>query len=299
MKRLALSTLTLLLLTILAISAIPLPIVDAYNFSLNYAPNRRQWFDSVYEEEVTNYVAEYVAQRFAWYGYWQYYANYYIDAEVWDYDDLYDVESSWEVENVAVFTKGHTYGESCGAGLPHRGHMAHTAYTYAMDRDISDWTQGKTQLAMIWHCGTAQAYTQWGSNWCWYCNDYYTLPMAYTKYNGMSIDGYYDPSTWAPYCFLGFYGYSQQFLSNWGLDNPWYYYHFVAYFYMMLVENQYPINDAIDQACFASSGDWWPWHWISQGRWFDPDGEGSGFIPEWTQMKILGNGAMHYPGYPW
>jgi len=298
MKRLTLSIIILLLLAILSASIVQLPIVKAYNYSLNYAPNCRQWFETVYEEEVTNYVVEYIAQQFAYYGYWQYYADYYIDAESGDYDNLYGIESNPNVENIAVFTKGHTYGQSCAGGTPHRAHMAHTPYSYVFDRDVSDWTQGKTQLAVIWHCGTAQAYTQYGSNYCNYCGDYYTFPMTYTKYNGMSIDGYDNPSTGAPYAFLGFYGYSQQFLSDWWLDGEWYYYPFVAYFYMMLVQNQFTINDAIDQACFESSGDWWPWHGISQYQYFDPDGQG-GLDPAWTQMKILGNGDMHYPGYPW
>jgi hypothetical protein len=178
--------------------------------------------------------------------------------------------------------------------------MAHSEGFTVWDREISGCTQGKTQLAVIWHCGTAQEYQQWANTYCAQCGAYHTLPMAYTKYNGMSMNGYSDPSWWAPYAFIGFIGYSPQFLSNWGLQGPWYYYHFVAYYYMMLVQNQFTVKDALDQACFASGGVPFPFHWIGQfkSNW-TPNPDDPRFLRADTQMKVLGNGDMHYPGYPW
>lgn len=304
MKR---KTLALLLLSLLiGLVAQLTPVQATYHYSFSYAPNNRQWFDSVYEEEVTNYTVQWIAWQFATYGRLLYYSSYYIDAQPVDY--IYPIgiaEHNSNIDHIALFTKGHTYqGPPYVHQKPHWAHMCHTTGNYVWDLQIAALATGKTKLAVVWHCGTAQSYIQWSSMICDTCGKYYSWPMAYTKYNGMSEDGYNNPSTWAPYAFIGFWGYSEQFLSNNGLDYPWYYYHFVAYFYQMLVQIQFPINDAIDQACFESSGDWWPLHWLSQYKaGWDPDGPNggpNGNLPPWdTQGKILGNGDAHYPGYPW
>jgi hypothetical protein len=148
--------------------------------------------DHAGERGVTNQVVEYIAQRFAWYGYWYYVGEYYIDAQTSHYTTgIWNAEHDYAVDYVAFFSKGHTYGfptpERCVR--PHRALMARTPYTHIWDREIGDITIGKTHLAVIWHCGTAQAYERYLSMICETCGKYYSFPMAFTTLSRISMVG--------------------------------------------------------------------------------------------------------------
>jgi hypothetical protein len=273
--------------------------VKAWNYSLSYAPNRHEngVDDSPYEEQVTNDVVDFIDSLFITYG-WHYDANYYTDASLSDF--LYGLSLTEYYTNVAFFTKGHILQYDCPGSTTHYGLMMHESDDFLNDTNISDYTNGNIKLAVIWHCGTAQGYTQYGDNYCTYCDNYYTMPMAFTKDNVLSPDGYGDPD-WGPYTFLGFHGYSPQFLSNWGLNNPWYYYHFISNIYFLLIWGAYPytFNEALDATCLASGGVYFPDHWFGEVKPdFDPDDEGP--LPACnTTTNIYGNGDNYYPGFCW
>jgi hypothetical protein len=293
---------TFVLLFIILFPSIARVQATNYNYSLSYAPNHHvdDLDNDPYEAEVTNDVVEYIDNLFTTYGLLQYLGDHYTDASPSDYTyGLFVAEASSNIENVAFFSKGHICQYTCAGNTVHYALIAHGNNEFVNDTVISDYTGGKIKLAVIWHCGTAQGYTQYDDMYCTSCGSYYSMPMAFTKNNGMSMDGYDYPNWGSPYVFLGFEGYSPQFLSNWGLNEPWYYYHVAANIYYMLVWAEFNFNDAVDQTCYESSGDWFPYHWFGEfhQNW-DPDGEGF-LTPCDTQTKILGNGEANYPGYPW
>jgi hypothetical protein len=267
--------------------------VNASNAGLIYAPNYNvDELDDYWEEGNTTAVCNYIYDLFDTYGENYYWFGVDCTANYYEYyADAFYVDTYYD--NVAFFTKGHASGYSHGA-LNHH---------FLMDRlgeMVQDNVYGQYvdevdyQVVFIWHCGTAQDYVPNTSMFCSTCNGYVSFPMALTKDNSLSLDGF--NSTTGNHVFVGFHGYSPQFLSNWGLTGAYQYFHFVSLVYLRLLQYQDTIHEAINYASNTCSGEYYPESWLAEHKIdFDPDGEG--FLPAYsTWMEIFGNGNLGVPG---
>lgn len=282
----------LLLVNLLLIVASPFINTAKADVSFSYAPNYHQWFDLPGEEDrscdVVWYI-DYLFEYYAGYGWTDYFT--YGSAVEWQYESNAQW-AEWYWNSIAFFSKGHASSGYCPDNVEHHYFFDHNGNP-VYDKNYGWYTyNGKHYLVFIWHCGTVEDYTPNTDMYCDYCSGYASLPMAFTKDNDMNLDGYASPNS--DHVFIGFRGYSMQFLSSYGLYYPYQYYHFCSLFYRNLVMYGQCVNEALDNACLESDGNTFGYSWVGTEHWIDPDGEDP--LPYYyTQMKVLGAGNMGYP----
>ncbi len=271
---------------------------EASNANLVYAPNYHvDGLDLTGEEGNTTAVCQYINNLFINYG-WNYgWEGIWTDwsAVEWRYlNNALNAELYYD--KVALFTKGHSSYMVCYQGGPHH-HFLMTNQYNVNDRNYGWYTYNlKHAFAFIWHCGTAEDYVPGTSMICTSCGGYSSFPMAIFRDNTLSLDGYNSQT--GSRVFLGFQGYSPQFLANNGLLPNFQYFHFCSLIYMNLVQNHYTTRNSLREASYTAFGTYdFPSTWVGQFKddW-DPDGGGP-LVPYDSQMKVFGNGGLGIPEY--
>jgi hypothetical protein len=293
MRKNSIAICALLLLNLLLFS---MPEATAGNASLTYAPNVF-WSgldEPVMEEGNTTLICQTIYNFFCNYGYnyeWvtldynTVYYEYYSDA--FYADEYYD--------KVAFFSKGHAAEYNCSGGNTHRYIIDH--YNDSVTDQLYGWytDHGNYQLVFIWHCGSTEDYPD-DAGYCSYCGGYYTFPLALTHSDDMTEDGYTNPTYGDQYhVFIGFDGWSIQFVENYGLYSGYYYYHYCYWIYKRLVQDHWSVIDALSDVSYLMNGtSVFTNSWMGISKTWDPPGP----LPAYnSQMRVLGNGDLGIPEY--
>jgi hypothetical protein len=264
-----------------------------YHDALMYAPNYYvEGLDDLSEEDITSEVCVYIGDKFM-----TYCQDYNVEVEyVANYYEYYSdaFYANYYYDDVTFFSKGHAAGYTHGSLVHH--YLMDKLGEMVQDTVYGEYVGIPYPLVFIWHCGTAEDYVPNTNMFCSTCNGYATFPMALIQDNTLSLDGWNSTSGSA--VFVGFQGYSPQFLSSWGLDSPYMYFHFVCLVYDRLAQNHESMNEALDYASLTCSEVNYPNSWIATHKDdFDPDFEGELLQPYPTWMEIIGYGGTHLPGY--
>jgi hypothetical protein len=285
----------LLLLSLFTTLLLPLSVrtTEASNASLSYAPNYAIiGLDVEGEAENSTLVVNYIKELFDNYTYYGWNGNWsgnIVTPALYKYNagfaELY-------FDNIALFSKGHASMSECAGGFNQSYIMTQTTHLYDWDYGSSAGSQAH-ELVVLWHCGTAMNYAPYTNMYCQSCQGDVSFPMAFTKDNTISLDGY--NSTTGNRVFIGFEGWSPQFLSTEGLSTNCSYYHYCAVLYQFLVEERCTVKEALDattdyvcdQKNFGES-------YIANPHYKNPFPENPEFNMS-SRMRIYGNGNFGIP----
>ncbi|MCW4034323.1 MAG: hypothetical protein NWF03_03050 [Candidatus Bathyarchaeota archaeon] len=291
-KRVTLIISVILFLNLLSIfvpQAIVGKTVNASNASYIYAPNleiTNPPIDADGEIELTSAVAEYIRSVFA--NYRGYYDEIRKDVDQDAIAGRY-TSNAFAVQQMhdyaTVFSKGHAADGYFGHPVKH--HYLRDHYDNPMiDNSLLPYTGGgEHHFVVIWHCDTATPYP---GEYCSTCGSYTGLPYSYTRTNTMSTNGYTSPDS-SGYAFVGFQGYSPQFLDPTGYGNN-NYANFVSYLYYCLIQYDMSLNSALREASLYTLGTYdFASTWLYQLKiGYNP----FNLMPRDTRIRILGDGYL-------
>jgi hypothetical protein len=209
--------------------------------------------------------------------------NNYDYSAVWHYGHgttytMYGIWVPWGGPPYYVPIEHHRYWDSYGENV--------------FDNEIYPLTgSGTNKFVFMWTCGSAQWIGYY--DWSWQ-NEYGTyygtgavgMPFAWTHTDGLSDDGYTSPDS-TEYAFLGFYNWAKPLSVEAGNGKT--YGDFIKKFYQYALQENEPINKALDDAAtyvwgttFGNTILHYGWNeYIPEHGWF------------WNQMRIYGNGNNH------
>jgi hypothetical protein len=222
--------------------------VKATDFAEVYAPNYLYEGENATEITLTCQVTDFIESCLETRGYYTF-GCYNSSATVSGYTTLtYFCELNSQ-NGAAVFSKGHASKGSPSHELDHHFLMVQPVVNnqpdYLWDNIIYPNTGGVHHFVFLWHCDTANDYSD---DICSTCGKAANFPYSWTKCDDMSTDGYY--STSGDYVFLGHINYSHEFLDPTGYEQ----YHY-GYFCAVIVQYLsygYPVNTALDFATQAA-----------------------------------------------